>query len=116
MSFEVESNAELTFQNLLRLLHVSVLISGHQARHSDDLRVVLVPARQFLPHAKLRGSRLGLLRVEGVDFAPHEHVCKNQVLQHLDPLRRARLVVLPERLKQVGRGLLPRLCIVSLKT
>lgn len=52
-------------------------------------------------------SRLGLLRLERVDIAPHQHGRQDEVLQDLNPLRRTRLVVLLEGFVKVLIRLLP---------
>ena len=45
--------------------------------------------------------RLSLLTIEGIDFAAHEHIRKYKVLQHLDTLLAARLIIVPKALKEV---------------
>ena len=68
-------------------MYLSPLIRVDQIRHRLDLWVVLVWLR--------------LLTVEGVDLRACEHVRQHEVLEDLDALQRACLVVVAERVEEV---------------
>ena len=81
-------------------MHLAPLVCIDEVRHRLDLGIVLV--------------RLRLLAVKRVDFAAREHVREHEVLEHLDPLRRARFVVVLERLEEVLARAVPLSCILYL--
>ena len=55
-------------------------------------------------------SRLGLVRVEGVEGAVHQHVSENEILEDLDTLWRSSFIVALERFEEVDLRLGPILC------
>lgn len=93
---EVAASPQQTSQDLLRAVDLAPLVRVDEVRHRLDLGVVLV--------------RLRLLAVERVDLAAREHVREHEVLEHLDPLRRARLVVVLEGLEEVLARAVPLPC------
>lgn len=74
-------------------MDLAPLIRVDEIRHRLDLGVVLVWLR--------------LLTVERVDLAARQHVRKHEILEHLDPLLRTRLVVVLERLEEVLTRTIP---------
>lgn len=104
-----------TLQDLLRLVDVATLVSRDEVGHGDDLLVVFVTAIEGEVSSARREARnddlrLGLVRVEGVDGAVHQHVSEDEVLEDLDTLRRSRFVVALERFEEVDLRLGPILC------
>uniref|UniRef100_A0A1I8GPP9 RNA polymerase beta subunit n=1 Tax=Macrostomum lignano TaxID=282301 RepID=A0A1I8GPP9_9PLAT len=79
-------------EQLLKAVDVVGMVGGHQAGHGGDLGVVAVG--------------LGLLTVQRVDAHLAQHAGEHQVLQALDAARAAGLVVVFERLEEVGVRLL----------
>lgn len=74
-------------------MDLAPLIRVDEIRHRLDLGVVFVWLR--------------LLTVERVDLAARQHVRKHEILEHLDPLLRTRLVVVLERLEEVLTRTIP---------
>jgi hypothetical protein len=64
--------------------------------------------RAFAEEVQAIDSRLGFLRVEGIDITSHQHVRQHQILQHLYSLWRSRFIVLLERFKEIRRCFIPR--------
>ncbi len=62
--------APIGFEDLFKILDVVALVGVHQVGHGLDLRVVLVG--------------LGLLGIERIHLALHQHVGQDQILQRLD--------------------------------
>jgi hypothetical protein len=55
----------------------------------------------------LSNSRLGFLTVKRIDLTSHEHICQYKVLKYLNALRGARLIIVPECLKEVFISAIP---------
>lgn len=84
-------------QNLLELHNVVLLISIDQVGHGQHLPIILVG--------------LGLLGIEGVHIALHQHVGQNQILEALDASHCASLIIVLECLQPTQTFLLLRFAL-----
>jgi hypothetical protein len=84
-------------------------ISGSFLYLSTTIQILSFPgkARRYL--------RLGFLAVKWVDFTSRQHIRQDEVLEDLDPLRRAGLVIVPERLEEVFTGTVPLPCCLIIR-
>lgn len=55
-------------------------------------------------------ARLCILRVKRVDVSTHQHMRQYEVLEHLEPLRTTRLIIVAESLEKVNLGRFPLFC------
>ena len=114
----LRSDRVRTFQDLFSRMHFSSLICINKVSHSLYLRVILIPmpvhnnyqhriTQSFSRHGNLR---LCFLAVERIHFASREHVSEHEVLKDLDPLWRARFIVVPKRFEEILACAIPLAC------